>query len=59
MQMLIAPSSAKGLLPAQTISEWLRPIHGFDDGLTEIGIPWEIVKLPDSHGIPRRFYSKG
>ncbi|KAG8987009.1 hypothetical protein FRB93_004977 [Tulasnella sp. JGI-2019a] len=39
--------------------EWLRPLHPFPDETTEIGAPWEIRKIPDTYGRPRRWYGKG
>ncbi|KAG8921540.1 hypothetical protein FRC01_000197 [Tulasnella sp. 417] len=58
MQTFLNPSRKESLLSPYTMREWLRPLHGFPDGLTEVGAPWEIVKVPDTNGNPRRWYSK-
>ncbi|KAG8904117.1 hypothetical protein FRC01_008863, partial [Tulasnella sp. 417] len=58
MQTFINPSRKESLLSPNAMREWLRPLHGFPDDLTEVGAPWEIVKVPDTNGNPRRWYSK-
>ncbi|KAG8916832.1 hypothetical protein FRC00_014344, partial [Tulasnella sp. 408] len=58
MQTFLDPSRKESLLHPYTMREWLRPLHGFPDDLTEVGAPWEIVKVPDANGNPRRWYSK-
>ncbi|KAG9002541.1 hypothetical protein FRB90_011361 [Tulasnella sp. 427] len=59
MQTFLDPARNESLLSPYAMREWLRPLHGFPDDLTEVGAPWEIVKIPDSNGNPRRWYSKG
>ncbi|KAG8945132.1 hypothetical protein FRC04_001198 [Tulasnella sp. 424] len=58
MQTFLNPSRADSLLSPYAMREWLRPLHGFPDDLTEVGAPWEIIKVPDTNGNPRRWYSK-
>ncbi|KAG8904132.1 hypothetical protein FRC00_014216, partial [Tulasnella sp. 408] len=58
MQTFLDPSRKESLLSTPTLREWLRPLHGFPDDLTEVGAPWEIVKVPDINGNPRRWYGK-
>lgn len=59
MQTFLDPSRNNSLLLPSVMREWLRPIHGFPDDLSEIGAPWEIKKLPNSFGSPRRLFAKG
>ncbi|KAG8908654.1 hypothetical protein FRB99_004942 [Tulasnella sp. 403] len=59
MQTFLDPQKNNSLLSPYTMREWLRPLHVHPDGLTEVGAPWEIIKLPDSNGIQRRFFKKG
>lgn len=59
MQTFLDPSRSNSLLPQVVTREWLRPIHGFPDDLTEIGAPWEIKKLANSFGSSRRLFAKG
>ncbi|KIO26859.1 hypothetical protein M407DRAFT_23917 [Tulasnella calospora MUT 4182] len=58
MQTFLDPSRKESLLSPYAMREWLRPLHGFPDDITEVGAPWEIVKVPDTNGNPRRWYSK-
>ena len=59
MQTFLDPQREEALLPSYVMREWLRPLHIWNDELWETGAPWEIVKLPDIHGRPQRFYQKG
>lgn len=60
MQTFLDPRNNKhALLSPYAMREWLRPLYGWDDGYSEVGSPWEIMKIPDTYGIPRRYYSKG
>ncbi|KAG8915159.1 hypothetical protein FRC00_007202, partial [Tulasnella sp. 408] len=58
MQTFLDPSRNNSLLSPRSMREWLRPLHGFPDDFTEMGAPWEIVKLSDSNGNTKRWYSK-
>ncbi|KAG8960471.1 hypothetical protein FRC00_000266 [Tulasnella sp. 408] len=55
MQTFLHPSRKESLLSTYSMREWLRPLHGFPDDLTEVGAAWEIVKVPDTNGNPRRW----
>ncbi|KAG8896543.1 hypothetical protein FRC01_011732, partial [Tulasnella sp. 417] len=57
MQTFLDPSRNNSLLSPYSMREWLRPLHGFPDDFSEIGAPWEIVKIPDSNGNTKRWYS--
>ncbi|KAG8888142.1 hypothetical protein FRB98_008334 [Tulasnella sp. 332] len=59
MKTFLVPSRSDSLLSPYSMREWLRPLHPFSDDLTEIGAPWEIRKIIDSYGRPRRWYGKG
>ncbi|KAG8987014.1 hypothetical protein FRB94_002810 [Tulasnella sp. JGI-2019a] len=59
MQTFLVPSRADSLLSSYTMREWLRPLHAFPDDTTEMGAPWEIRKIADMYGRPRRWYGKG
>ncbi|KAF8523515.1 beta-lactamase/transpeptidase-like protein [Hysterangium stoloniferum] len=59
MQTILDPHRANAVLSPYTVREWLRPLHGWEDDLNEVGAPWEIVKYTDSTGRPVRFYEKG
>ena len=59
MQTFLDPrNNKKALLSPYAMREWTRPLHGWDDGLSEVGAPWEITKMPDSNRVPRRFFGK-
>ncbi|KIO26835.1 hypothetical protein M407DRAFT_7616 [Tulasnella calospora MUT 4182] len=58
MQTFLDPSRNNSLLSPYSVREWLRPLHGFPDDFSEMGAPWEIVKLPDSNGNTKGLYSK-
>lgn len=57
MTHFLAPSD-KTILSPTTIDEWFRPIHVWNDGLTQGGAPWEILRLPSSGGGSFDLYSK-
>lgn len=58
MSHFLAPSESTILSPT-TIDEWFRPIHIWNDGITQVGAPWEILKLPSSSGGTFDLYTKG
>ena len=33
-------------LSKQSIGEWIKPLYAFDDGLTSVGLSWEIFRVP-------------
>jgi hypothetical protein len=57
MSHFLAPSEETILSPA-TIDEWFRPIHVWDDGITQVGAPWEILRLPNTGGGTFDLYTK-
>ncbi|KAG8987013.1 hypothetical protein FRB94_002809 [Tulasnella sp. JGI-2019a] len=59
MQTFLVPSRAGSLLSSYSMREWLRPLHAFPDDMTEMGAPWEIRKITDTYGRPRRWYGQG
>lgn len=58
MQTILDPTRPEALLPPHVIREWLRPLHGWSDDTTEVGMLWEIEKVYDSYGRPVRIYTK-
>ena len=38
--------SPGSFLTKQSVREWLKPMHVFDDGLLSVGMPWEIFTVP-------------
>jgi len=59
MRMFLDPSKKDSLVSPLVVREWLRPMHAWSDEINEVGMPWEIIKLPDSNGRPQRWYRKG
>lgn len=59
MQMFLDPSREDSLVSPLVMREWLRPMHGWSDEINEVGMPWEVVKLPDSNRRVQRWYEKG
>lgn len=59
MQMFLNPSKENSLVSPLVMREWLRSMHAWSDEINEVGMPWEIIKLPDSKGRPQRWYGKG
>lgn len=58
MQTFLDPTRPESLLPVHSVREWFRAVHPlFDDG-TEIGAPWEIVKIRNKWGQVQRLYEK-
>jgi len=58
MQMFLDPSRENSLVSPLVMREWLRSMHAWSDEINEVGMPWEIIKLPDSYGRPQRWYEK-
>jgi len=58
MKTLLDPSRSESLLPPHVIREWLRPLHGWSDDTTEVGMLWEIEKIRDTYGRHLRIYQK-
>ncbi|KAF7333048.1 Beta-lactamase/transpeptidase-like protein [Mycena venus] len=58
MQTILDPTRPESLLPPHVIREWLRPLHGWMDETTEVGMLWEIEKIRDSYGRPVRIFQK-
>ncbi|KAJ7476847.1 beta-lactamase/transpeptidase-like protein [Mycena galericulata] len=58
MQTILDPRRPESLLPPHVIREWLRPIHGWMDETTEVGMLWEIEKIRDSYARPIRIFQK-
>ena len=59
MQMFLDPGRENSLVSPPVMREWLRSMHAWSDEINEVGMPWEIIKLPDSNGRPQRWYEKG
>src|SRR5258708_40340191 len=59
MQMFLDPNREGSLVSPLMMREWLRPMHAWADEINEVGMPWEIIKLPDSNGRLQRWYQKG
>ncbi|KAJ7983167.1 beta-lactamase/transpeptidase-like protein [Mycena polygramma] len=58
MQTILDPTRPESLLPPHVIREWLRPLHGWMDETTEVGMLWEIKKIRDSYMRPVRIFQK-
>ncbi|KAJ7775676.1 beta-lactamase/transpeptidase-like protein [Mycena maculata] len=58
MQTILDPTRPESLLPPYVIREWLRPLHGWMDETTEVGMLWEIEKIKDSYARPVRIFQK-
>ena len=56
MQTFLDPTRCDSLITPYTIREWLRPAYAWIDDLTEVGLLWEILKIPDSYGRRHRVY---
>jgi len=44
------PASESSLLTPITMLEWLKPVHDFWDGITSVGLPWEMTRRSISFG---------
>ncbi|KAJ7174631.1 beta-lactamase/transpeptidase-like protein [Mycena filopes] len=58
MQTFLDPRRPGNLLPPHVLREWLRPLHAWEDGTTEVGMLWEIEKIRDSYARPVRIFQK-
>ncbi|KAJ7683520.1 beta-lactamase/transpeptidase-like protein [Mycena rosella] len=58
MQTILDPMRPESLLLPYVIREWLRPLHGWMDETTEVGMLWEIEKIKDSYARPIRIFQK-
>jgi hypothetical protein len=58
MLTIIHPTRSESLLPSYVIREWLRPLYGWTDETTEVGMLWEIEKIYDSYKRPLRIFQK-
>ncbi|KAJ7499888.1 beta-lactamase/transpeptidase-like protein [Mycena latifolia] len=58
MQTILDPTRPESLLPSHVIREWLRPLHGWMDDTTEVGMLWEIEKIKDTYARPIRIFQK-
>ncbi|TCD61213.1 hypothetical protein EIP91_008782 [Steccherinum ochraceum] len=58
-QVILNPRRSESLLTPYSVNNWMQPVHTFEeDNWTEMGFMWEIVKIPDSNGRPRKIYWK-
>jgi len=57
-QNLLDPTSKAALLSPPTMLEWLKPIFNFWDGVTSVGIPWEITRTRHAFGRTIEEYKK-
>ncbi|KAJ7039382.1 beta-lactamase/transpeptidase-like protein [Mycena alexandri] len=58
MQTFLDPARPESLLPPHVMREWMRPLHGWVDETTEVGMLWEIEKIRDSYARPVRIFQK-
>ena len=58
MQTFLDPTRRECLISPYTLREWLRPVHAWIDDLTEVGLLWEILKIPAAFGRRQRIYQK-
>ena len=58
MQTILNPTQPESLLPSHVVREWLRPLYGWTDETTEVGMLWEIEKIYDSYERPIRIFEK-
>jgi len=58
MQTFLDPTRLDCLISPSSLREWLRPVHAWIDDLTEVGLMWEILKIPGSFGRRHRVYQK-
>lgn len=45
MQTLLSPSARGGVVPANVVREWLRPLHVWGATKQEVGAPWEVLNI--------------
>ncbi len=58
MKTFLDPTRPDCLISPYTLREWLRPMYAWIDDLTEVGLLWEILKVPDAFGRRQRVYQK-
>lgn len=58
IQMLLQASGDGSILNPATMREWLRPATALWDDEFEMGLPWEIFKLRNTHGRVERLFTK-
>ncbi|EIM90913.1 beta-lactamase/transpeptidase-like protein [Stereum hirsutum FP-91666 SS1] len=58
MQMMLDTSKNNSILTPATMREWLRPVSALWDDEFEMGLPWEIFKLRNTHGRVERLFTK-
>jgi hypothetical protein len=58
MKTFLDPTHRDSLVSPYIIRQWLRPVHAWIDDLTEVGLLWEILKIPASFGRRQRVYQK-
>lgn len=58
MQTLLNPDRSESLIPREVVREWLRPVQPMFDDITEMGAPWEILKMKNKWGKVQRLYEK-
>jgi hypothetical protein len=58
MQTFLDSSNPKSLISSYTLREWLRPTYAWMDDMTEVGLLWEILKIPDAYDRRVRVYQK-
>lgn len=56
---ILNPRSKPSILSPMTTSEWLKPVVNLFDGVTSVGIPWEITRTTLPYGRTTEEYSKG
>jgi len=57
-QSFLDPTSESALLPPLTMLEWLKPTHDFWDGISSVGLPWEMTRRGLSFGRTTDEFSK-
>lgn len=45
MQSLLSPSARGGVVSANVVREWLRPLHVWGATKQEVGAPWEVMNI--------------
>jgi len=58
-QNLLQPQNDNSILPATTLSEWLKPTFNYWDGVSQVGMPWEIRRLKIPFHRRTQIFSKG
>jgi len=58
MQTFLDSSRSDSLVSPYSLREWVRPTYAWMDDMTEVGLLWEILKVPDSYDRKQRVYQK-